>query len=96
MYAVAPHAHKRVTRISVVVLSLLGLVGLLRFFISDGRAWAWPGWLVWAVIVAATGWRHPAVPLWPGLDRTRRWFALVALLLLVLTFLPIPLRRAEL
>jgi membrane-associated protease RseP (regulator of RpoE activity) len=90
VYAVAPHAHKRVTRLAVVVLSLLGLVGLLRLFVSDGRGWAWPGWLVWAVIVAATGWRHPAVPLWPGLDATRRRLALVALLLLVLTFLPIP------
>ena len=75
VYAVAPHAHKRVTRSAVVVLSLLGLVGLLRLVMSDGRGWAWPGWLLWAVILAATGWRHPAVPLWPGLDGTRRWLA---------------------
>ena len=90
IYAVAPHAHKRVTRLSVLVLSLLGLVGLLRLVVPDGRVWAWPGWLLWAVILAATGWRHPAVPLWPGLDGTRRWLALAALLLLVLTFLPTP------
>ncbi len=90
VYAVAPHAHKRITRLSLIVLSLLGLVGLLRFAVADGRGWAWPGWLLWAVILAATGWRHPAVPLWPGLDGTRRWMALVALLLLVLTFLPTP------
>jgi membrane-associated protease RseP (regulator of RpoE activity) len=90
VYAVAPHAHKRVTRISVIVLSLLGLIGLLRIAVSDGRGWAWPGWLLWALILAATGWRHPAVPLWPGLDSTRRRLALGALLLLVLTFLPTP------
>jgi membrane-associated protease RseP (regulator of RpoE activity) len=90
VYAVAPHAHRRVTRISVIALSLLGLVGLLRLVVADGRGWAWPGWLLWAVILAATGWRHPAVPLWPGLDQTRRRLALVALLLLVLTFLPTP------
>ncbi len=88
IYAVAPHAHKRITRLSVVVLSLLGLIGVVRLVVPDGRVWAWPGWLLWAVILAATGWRHPAVPLWPGLDHTRRWLALVALLLLVLTFLP--------
>jgi membrane-associated protease RseP (regulator of RpoE activity) len=90
VYAVAPHAHKRVTRLAVVILSLLGLVGLLRLVVAEGRGWAWPGWLLWAIILGATGWRHPAVPLWPGLDGTRRWLALVALLLLLLTFLPTP------
>ncbi len=90
VYAVAPHAHKRITRLSVAVLSLLGVIGLLWLAVPGGRQWAWPGWLLWAMIVAATGWRHPAVPLWPGLDSTRRWLALVALLLLVLTFLPTP------
>jgi len=90
VYAVAPHAHKRVTRLSVIVLSLLGIAGLLRLVMADGPAWAWPGWLLWAVILGMTGWRHPAVPLWPGLDGTRRWLAVVGVLLLVLTFLPTP------
>lgn len=90
VYAVAPHAHRRVTRLSIVVLSLLGLIGLLRLAFTNGRGWAWPGWLLWAVVLGATGWRHPAVPLWPGLNDTRKWLSVVALLLLVLTFLPTP------
>lgn len=90
VYAVAPHVHKRVTRLSVVVLGLLGLIGLAQLIAPGGHSWAWPGWLLWAGILAATGWRHPAVPLWPGLDVTRRWLAVGALLLLVLTFLPSP------
>ena len=90
VYAVAPHVHKKVTRLSVVVLSLLGIIGLAQLAAPNGHSWAWPGWLLWAAILAASGWRHPAVPLWPGLGRTRRWLVIVALLLLMLTFLPTP------
>jgi membrane-associated protease RseP (regulator of RpoE activity) len=90
VYSVAPHAHKRVTRFSIVVLSLLGVAGVLPLFTTQTHLWAWPGWLLWAFILGATGWRHPAVPLWPGLDRKRLWFALLAAALLILTFLPTP------
>jgi membrane-associated protease RseP (regulator of RpoE activity) len=90
VYAVAPYAHKKVTRASIAVLSVLGLLGFLRLLSPDSRAWFWPGWLLWAIILGLTGWRHPAVPLWPGLDRTRQRFAWLALALLILTFLPTP------
>src|SRR5450755_3820796 len=62
IYAVAPRAHKRVTRSCIAALLPLGI-----FF--------WPGWLVWAVILAFTGLRHPNVPQWPPLDDNRRWLA---------------------
>ena len=65
LYAIAPRAHKWVTRISIVALIPLGL-----FF--------WRGWLVWALILGFTGMRHPLVPSWPELDPARRWLALVA------------------
>ena len=95
IFAVAPHLHRRATRVSVIVLGVLGAIGifLARFHLPDGRVWSWPTWLVWAVVLAITGWRHPAVPLWPGLDRTRVWLAWLALLLLVLTFFPTPFPR---
>jgi hypothetical protein len=55
-----------------------------------GHGWILNAWLLWALILGATGWRHPAVSLWPGLGPGRRLLAVVALLLLVLTFLPTP------
>lgn len=76
IYAFAPRAHRWITRISVVVLALLAIY--------------WPGWLIWALILGFTGWRHPAVPVWPDLDPSRQRLALVAVLLLVLTFVPAP------
>ncbi len=79
LYAIAPRFHKWVTRISIAALVPAGL-----FF--------WRGWLVWAVILGFTGMRHPQVPPWPGLDPARRWLALVALLMLVLTLVLSPVR----
>jgi membrane-associated protease RseP (regulator of RpoE activity) len=76
IYAFAPRAHKWVTRATI------GVLVALTYF--------WPGWFVWAVILGATGWRHPAVPVWPELDPPRRRLAFVALLLLALTFVPQP------
>ena len=77
IYAVAPRAHKWVTRVSVVVLALLSSL--------------WIGWLVWAVILGVTGWRHPAVPVWPDLGQERRRLSFVPVVLLALTFVPAPI-----
>jgi membrane-associated protease RseP (regulator of RpoE activity) len=77
LYAIAPRIHKWVTRGSIAVLIPLGL-----FF--------WSGWLVWALILGFTGMRHPLVPAWPGVGTTRRWLALVAVLMLGLTLVLAP------
>ena len=83
LYAVAPRAHKWVTRLTVLALLPLGY-------------YYWDGWFVWAIILALTGWRHPRVPPWPELDSRRRQFALVGLLILVLTFALAPIRGTSL
>jgi len=79
LYAVAPRWHKWVTRTSIAALVPAGL-----FF--------WRGWLVWAVILGFTGMRHPLVPKWPGLDPARRWLALAAVVMLILTLVISPVR----
>ena len=79
VYAFSPRAHRWVSRVSIVALLLLG-----TFF--------WTGWLLWGTILGFTGMRHPNVPKWPGLDRTRRWLFLVAILLLGLTFAFAPMK----
>jgi membrane-associated protease RseP (regulator of RpoE activity) len=77
IYAVAPRAHKWVSRVSVGVLAVMSCF--------------WIGWLVWAVILGVTGWRHPPVPAWPELDQRRRWMSSIPVLLLVLTIVPAPI-----
>jgi membrane-associated protease RseP (regulator of RpoE activity) len=56
-------------------------------------AFCWYGWLAWAVILFFLGLRHPRV-IEPGepLGRNRKILALVAALILILTFLPTPFK----
>lgn len=83
VYAIAPRAHKWVTRTTIALLIPLGI-----FF--------WYGWLVWAVILAFTGMRHPNVPQWPDIGQERRWLAVAAVVMLILTLVLAPFHDAAL
>ncbi len=63
----------------------------LMFFIMLGLSLLWPGWIIWAALIFAFGLRHPP-PLddITPLDRKRKVLALIALLIFILTFVPIP------
>jgi membrane-associated protease RseP (regulator of RpoE activity) len=78
VFAISPRAHKTISRITI-----LALIPLAVYF--------WTGWLVWAVLLRLSGMRHPSVPFWPDISTGRRWLAVCALLMLVLTFFYIPL-----
>ena len=83
VYALWPKAHRYVSWITVFVLLYLG-----RHYV---------GWLVWAGLVAAmniVSWRQRQAPEYPEIHSSRWAFALLALLLLILTFAPIPFRGA--
>jgi membrane-associated protease RseP (regulator of RpoE activity) len=82
LYAVAPRWHRLVTR----GLTLL-LIPMAIFF--------WQGWFLWAVFLWWMGSRHPQVPLHPDLGRGRRTLALCALLILALTFMPMPIAQGS-
>jgi len=73
VFAVSPRAHRWVSR-----LTILALIPLALFF--------WTGWIVWAILLRVSGMRHPAVAEWPDITPGRRWLALFALIMLVLTF----------
>jgi len=75
-YAVSPRAHKWVTRTTIAALIPMGLL--------------WMGWWLWAAILAFTGMQHPNVPQWPDVGSERRWLALIAAAMLVLTLVLAP------
>jgi membrane-associated protease RseP (regulator of RpoE activity) len=78
LYSVASKYHKRITLILALLLIPLG------FFY-------WMGWILWAVLLLAIGFRHP--PLlnrWEKLDRRRLVWAAVAALIFVMCFMPMP------
>ncbi|MDR3762477.1 MAG: site-2 protease family protein [Acidobacteriota bacterium] len=77
VFSVSPSLHK--------LCSWAVVAGLLAM------AWyCWAGWIVWAIMLSLTALQQPSVPLWPGVGRGRRWMALVALALLLLTLTPAP------
>ena len=79
VYSISPKAHKYVSWLTIGILIPLAV-----------RLWV--GWLLWAVLLGLlTGFRHPQVPMWPGLSRGRKWVAVLALVLFLLTFTPIPI-----
>lgn len=77
VFALAPKVHRWVSRLTILTLVPLAI-------------YCWLGWLLWAVLLAFTGMRHPQVPDYPGISPTRRWLAALGLLMLVLTLAPAP------
>jgi membrane-associated protease RseP (regulator of RpoE activity) len=78
LYSVASKYHKKITLAVALLLVPLGI-----FF--------WQGWIMWAVLLLAIGFRHP--PLmnrWEKLDRARLLWAVVAVLIFALCFMPMP------
>jgi membrane-associated protease RseP (regulator of RpoE activity) len=79
LYSVASERHRRVT-LAVAIL----LVPLAIHY--------WLGWILWAVLLLAIGFRHPPlVDRWEPLDQRRRSWSLVALAIFILCFMPAPL-----
>jgi membrane-associated protease RseP (regulator of RpoE activity) len=82
VYSVSPRAHKSISRLTISVL-----IPLAIFF--------WTGWLIWAVLLRISGMRHPAVTELPDIGAGRRWLAVAALAMLVLTFCYNPLSQSD-
>ncbi len=83
MYSAFPRAHRYISLASILILVPLAFT-------------SWAGWLVWGFMLGLTGLRHPDVPAAPSLSAGRRRLALLAILMLILTFIPAPFNRGGL
>lgn len=82
IFSLAPRAHRFVSTLAIVALLPLAY-------------YSWAGWLLWAALLGLSGLRHPIVPQRPGIDRKRRWLALAALGMLILTWTPSPILHSS-
>jgi membrane-associated protease RseP (regulator of RpoE activity) len=82
VFAIAPGAHKVVSRTTILVLLVMAY-------------YLWMGWLVWAVLLWLSSFRHPQVAEWPKVEGGRIWLALFALAMLALTIMPAPMLHAS-
>ena len=93
VYAVWPRLHRHIGNLVIGILLPLGFIAIFRDQGWLDGGWAgWEGWLVWVIFIAVSGLRHPIVPHYPGVGRSRQWMSLVALAMFVLTFMPEPFR----
>jgi hypothetical protein len=83
VFALAPRAHRTVSRLTILALVPMGI-------------YCWLGWLIWAMLLRISGMRHPMVEEWPGVTSGRRWLAVFGLLMLVLTLTPAPFAHSSL
>ncbi|AXC11754.1 putative metal-dependent hydrolase [Acidisarcina polymorpha] len=83
LYAISRRWHRWIT---IAVPGLLLIAGLTL----------WVGWLLWGVILLIPAMRHPYVAAYPELSGNRGRFGWLAVLMLVLTFLPAPFADAGL
>jgi membrane-associated protease RseP (regulator of RpoE activity) len=78
-YALFGEKHRWISRLTIPVLVVLGFL-------------FWEGWIFLAVIVLIIGHRHPPV-VYPQiqLDRKRKILGVVSILILIVTFIPVPI-----
>jgi len=79
VYALIGERHANLSKVLIGVMIVLGLA-------------VWEGWLVWAVLLVILGFRHPPiiyaeVPL----DSRRRLVGWIAVIIFILTFIPVPI-----
>ena len=82
LFSISPRLHKMISALTILVLIPLAVYG-------------WVGWFLWAVLLALSGMRHPQIADWRGIGSGRKWLALVAVLMLVLTFTPKPILHSS-
>jgi membrane-associated protease RseP (regulator of RpoE activity) len=83
VFSITPRLHAWISR-----LTIIGLIPLAIY--------CWAGWIVWAVLLRISGMRHPMVSEWMGIGPSRRWLALFAVLMLVVTLTPAPFAHRSL
>jgi hypothetical protein len=83
LYSISPRAHWFVSR-----LAILALLPMAYYF--------WTGWIVWAILLQVSSFRHPQVAELPRVTGARVWLGLFAVFMLASTLSFAPLRHQSL
>ena len=62
VFSIAPRTHKFVSRMTILILLPMAY-------------YLWTGWLVWAMMLWLSSFRHPQVADWPRVSGVRLWLA---------------------
>ena len=77
VFSIAPRAHRFVSRIVILILIPMAV-------------YVWAGWLIWAILLEISSFRHPHVAEWPKVSGKRIGLAFFALVMLAVTIMRKP------
>jgi hypothetical protein len=77
VFSIAPGAHRFISRMMILILIPMAV-------------YLWAGWLVWAILLEISSFRHPQVAEWPKVSGKRLGLAIFALVMLAVTLAPKP------
>ena len=83
VFSLAPRAHKFISRLTILILIPMAV-------------YSWAGWLIWAILLEISSFRHPQVADWPRVSGLRMWLAVFGLIMLILTLTPAPFAHSSL
>lgn len=78
VFSIAPRAHRAVSRLTILCLIPMAV-------------YLWYGWLIWAILLELSSFRHPQVSEFPKVAGKRLALAAFALIMLVVTLVPKPI-----
>jgi len=82
VFSLAPRIHKFVSRLTILILLPMAY-------------YLWTGWMVWAILLQLSSFRHPQVAEWPRVSGLRTGLAIFAVLMLGLTMMPAPFAHSS-
>ena len=82
VFSIEPRIHRFVSRLMILVLIPMAV-------------YLWAGWLVWAILLEISSFRHPNVAEWPKVTGKRMALAIFAAVMLVATLVPQPVSVLE-
>ena len=80
LYSLWASKHRMLSQAFAVLLALVGLI------------FGWFGWIAWAAFFLFAGLRHPPIVDETPVGAGRMWLALLAVVILLLSFTPVPVR----
>jgi membrane-associated protease RseP (regulator of RpoE activity) len=82
VFSIAPRAHRLISRVVILILIPMAV-------------YLWAGWLVWAILLEISSFRHPHVAEWPKVAGTRTALAILAAVMLAVTLTPKPVATLQ-
>ena len=83
--------HKRIASVVLIIITFLGVIGLIDTMLSLNMEIGWSGWLFWALILYfVIKVKHPPVTVHEKLSPGRMILGYISLIVFLLTFSPTP------